>query len=110
MAEVAPPKMATTKATAVESATAEASPVKSTTKTAAVEATAAMAAPAPAVASSPSCLSERDRSDSYETQQFKLFHTSRSSLFALGAMLRPQYFAVLRKGDPHSLFGLPGYG
>jgi hypothetical protein len=44
--------------TAVESATAEASPVKSTTAT-------AMAASAPAVASCPSCLSERDRGDSY---------------------------------------------
>jgi len=74
---VPPTETATTKTSAVESATAEASPVEPTTKTAAVEtATAetssvetttapAVPASAPAVAGCPSCVSERERGDTY---------------------------------------------
>jgi hypothetical protein len=69
MAPVTPTNTVTTKATAMETATAETSPPETTT---AVESATAEAssvetttASAPAVASCPSCVSERDRGDPY---------------------------------------------
>jgi hypothetical protein len=75
MAPVAPTKMATTKATAAETATGEMSPTETTTavesataEASPVETTTAVAASAPATASCPSGASQGNRGDANQTK------------------------------------------